>query len=128
LEIEFLGMTPTEKRSMRLRSRCRDVLKAGLSTLAGQARRVAGMRVELQLKVEPAPTLVDFGAADTVYGVLRDRERMILEAGDGMPQQTACVSALACGGRAAGREAGRQPFAIMRVTDSYAARLLKNAE
>jgi hypothetical protein len=43
---------------------------------------VAGMRVELQLKVEPAPTLVDFGAADTVYGVLRDRERMILEAGD----------------------------------------------
>jgi hypothetical protein len=40
------------------------------------------MRVELQLKVEPAPTLVDFGAADTVYGVLRDRERMILEAGD----------------------------------------------
>jgi hypothetical protein len=43
---------------------------------------VAGMRVELQLKVEPAPTLVDFGAADTVYGVLRDRERMILDAGD----------------------------------------------
>src|SRR5271156_1172219 len=32
---------------------------------------VAGMRVELQLKVEPAPTLVDFGAADTGYGVLR---------------------------------------------------------
>jgi hypothetical protein len=43
---------------------------------------VAGMRVEIQLKVEPAPTLVDFGAADTVYGVLRDRERMTLEAGD----------------------------------------------
>jgi hypothetical protein len=43
---------------------------------------VAGMRVELQLKVEPAPTLVDFGAADTVYGVLRERERMTLEAGD----------------------------------------------
>ena len=43
---------------------------------------VAGMRVELQLKVEPAPTLVDFGAADTVYGVLRGHERMILEAGD----------------------------------------------
>jgi hypothetical protein len=40
------------------------------------------MRVEFQLKVEPAPTLVDFGAADTVYGVLRDREQMILEAGD----------------------------------------------
>jgi len=35
------------------------------------------------LKVEPAPTLVDFGAADTVYGVLRGHERMILEAGDG---------------------------------------------
>jgi hypothetical protein len=40
------------------------------------------MRVEIQLKVEPAPTLVDFGAAGTVYGVLRERERMILEAGD----------------------------------------------
>ena len=42
---------------------------------------VAGMRVEFQLNVEAARTLVDFGAADTVYGVLQGRERMILEAG-----------------------------------------------
>ena len=43
---------------------------------------VAELRVEIRLKVEGGPTLVDLGAADTVYGTLRGGERIALEAGD----------------------------------------------
>jgi hypothetical protein len=78
---------------------------------------VAGMRVELQLKVEPARTLVDFGAADTVYGVLQGNERMILEAGD--------APGLAGLGRPwvvrKGPEGNLAPFAIARRPDAAAA-------
>jgi hypothetical protein len=42
---------------------------------------VAGLRFETRLKLEGGPTLVDLGAAATVYGVLRGREWMGLIAG-----------------------------------------------
>jgi len=42
---------------------------------------VAGLQVELRLKLEGGPALVDLGTAATIYGVLRGRERMTLAAG-----------------------------------------------
>jgi hypothetical protein len=42
---------------------------------------VAGLEVELRLKLEPGPVLVDLGTAATIYGVLRGHERMTLDAG-----------------------------------------------
>lgn len=43
---------------------------------------VAGVGLDLDLKVEGRPTLVDFGARSTVYGTLEDDGRMRLQAGD----------------------------------------------
>jgi hypothetical protein len=42
---------------------------------------VAGLAVELRLKLEAGPVLVDLGTAATIYGVLRGRERMTLSSG-----------------------------------------------
>jgi hypothetical protein len=44
-------------------------------------RWVAGLRVELGLKLDGTVTLVDLGTPATIYGVLRGRERMTLIAG-----------------------------------------------
>jgi hypothetical protein len=44
---------------------------------------VAGLSVEIRLKLEGGPALVDVGTAATIYGVLRGRERMTLTAGSG---------------------------------------------
>jgi hypothetical protein len=45
------------------------------------SRSVGGLRLELGLKLDGDVTLVDFGTAATIYGVLRRRERMALTAG-----------------------------------------------
>ena len=42
---------------------------------------VAGLSVDLRLKLEGGTALVDLGTAAPIYGVLRGRERMILTAG-----------------------------------------------
>lgn len=78
---------------------------------------VAAMRVELQLKIDPARVLVDLGAADTVYGVLQGRERMVLEAGE--------APGLAGLGRPwvvrKGPEGNLTPFAVAPRPDAAAA-------
>jgi hypothetical protein len=43
--------------------------------------QVAGLDVDLRLAIEGEPTLVDLGANTTVYGTIRNQERMILTAG-----------------------------------------------
>ncbi len=42
---------------------------------------VTALQVDLRLKLEEGPALVDLGTAATIYGVLRGRERMTLTAG-----------------------------------------------
>ena len=43
--------------------------------------QVAGLDVDLRLAIAGEPTLVDLGANTTVYGTIRNQERMILTAG-----------------------------------------------
>lgn len=46
--------------------------------------QVHGLLADLGLKVEMSPTVVDLGANATVYGFLRDKDRMTLMAGAGL--------------------------------------------
>jgi hypothetical protein len=45
-----------------------------------ESERVGALAIDLDLKVEGMPILVDFGAVGTVYGTLKDDERMTLKA------------------------------------------------
>jgi hypothetical protein len=47
-------------------------------------RRVSALGLDLNLKIEGAQTLVDFGASSTIYGQIQGPQRMELSAGRGM--------------------------------------------
>jgi hypothetical protein len=53
----------------------------GAWNVADPDRRIMSLALDLNLKLEGSPTLVDFGAGSTVYGQIKGRQRMELEAG-----------------------------------------------
>jgi hypothetical protein len=71
----------------------------GRWTLDDPAGQVIGLAADFGLKIEGETTLVDLGATGTVYGFLRGREVMALEAG-----------------QAPGAPGGRAPWTIIKGT------------
>jgi hypothetical protein len=52
-------------------------------TVVDPDRRVSGLGLDLNLKIEGSPTLVDFGAGSTIYGQIKGPQRMDLAASRG---------------------------------------------
>jgi hypothetical protein len=52
-------------------------------TVEDPNQRVSSLGVDLQLQLEGSPTLVDFGAGSTIYGQIKNQQRMEMIAGRG---------------------------------------------